>query len=393
MNHKRKAFTLIEILVSISLLSLIILVVNRIYFSVSDSQIRISNENFVQSDLEYFTRLISNNIKESQRGNGILCAISDGKFFDLNASSSAIAFIKDGECLEFYWFDDDGVGRIRMADSISGTDQFITSSKTNVLSLIFVVEDNKEIGQPLVTMLVKAAPISDVNNFVYIQSSVSVLENVTELPVHNWSCGDLIYDLDCNGYETVQIGDQCWMAKNLAYLPSVHSNAQFNTQGGSSLPGYGVYGYDGSDVPTAKALANYTTYGVLYNFYAVAQTGENAICPSGWHVPTIDEWITLATYLGGTSVAGGKMKQTGTSLWSSPNTGATNESGFTVLPAGYRRTNGSFDNVSYNAFFWSSSVDGSDAWYRSLFFNNTGVSANNDSQASGFSLRCLKDQD
>ncbi|MDD3711051.1 MAG: FISUMP domain-containing protein [Patescibacteria group bacterium] len=212
---------------------------------------------------------------------------------------------------------------------------------------------------------------------------------VATTPPVPWACGDNLTDSrDSNVYTTVEIDTQCWMAENLAYLPSVHSNSQFYTQGGSSLPGYGVYGYDGSDVPTAKAQDNYTTYGVLYNFFAVDQVN---ICPTDWHVPTDAEWTILTTYLGGTTVAGGKMKQTGTTLWTSPNTGATNESGFTALPAGYRNTVGSFSDVANDVYFWSSSVNNPNAWYRGLSYNSVGVYVSSGSQAYGFPVRCLQD--
>ncbi|MDD3711388.1 MAG: fibrobacter succinogenes major paralogous domain-containing protein, partial [Patescibacteria group bacterium] len=145
---------------------------------------------------------------------------------------------------------------------------------------------------------------------------------------------------------------------------------------------------DGSDVPTAKALDNYTTYGVLYNFFAVDQV---SICPSGWSVPTDAEWTTLTTYLGGADVAGGKMKETGTTHWTSPNTGATNESGFTALPVGYRSSDGSFLNLGYASNFWSSSEDDpGDSWARYLYYDSAEVGRSGGSQTSGDSVRCLQ---
>jgi uncharacterized protein (TIGR02145 family) len=138
------------------------------------------------------------------------------------------------------------------------------------------------------------------------------------------NCGT-VTDIDGNVYNTVTIGTQCWMAENLkttryndgtAILTGL-SNAdwQITTSGA-----YAIYNND---------PANNTTYGKLYNIYAVK---TNKLAPAGWHVPTYTEWTTLTTYLGGEAVAGGKMKAT--TLWSSPNTGATNSSGFTGLPAG-----------------------------------------------------------
>src|SRR5690554_6870297 len=108
---------------------------------------------------------------------------------------------------------------------------------------------------------------------------------------------------DGNVYNWVKIGNQIWMAENLAYLPEVvHSNAEFQTQSSNGQPGYGVYGYDGNDVATAKSQSNYTTYGVLYNWYAAMNGAESSmanpsgvqgVCPDGWHLPSDDEWHEL----------------------------------------------------------------------------------------------------
>jgi len=194
---------------------------------------------------------------------------------------------------------------------------------------------------------------------------------------------------DGNHYDAVKIGDQIWLAENLAYLPEVHSNAEFETQGNNSQPGYGVYGYDGSDIATAKSQANYSTYGVLYNWYTV-NTGN--LCPTGWHVPTDAEWTTLADYLGGESVAGGKLKESGTVHWQSPNTGATNETCFTALPGGYRTTAGTFDHIINLGHWWSASeYDTNNACYRDMLYYSSSVPSYDIEKEVGFSVRCIKD--
>lgn len=389
-SSKKPAFTLVEILVAISILAVVLLLISRIYFSISDSQKRFSGENLVQSDIEYFVRMASNNIKLAQKSDGILCAIPENKFFDLNATSSSLAFIKDGECLEFYLVDDNGVGRIKFYDSTLVTDQFITSSNTNILSLVFAVEDNIETGQPIVTILLKAAPVGSVDNFIYIQNTISVLENVVEVsgePV-DFVCGDDIYDSECNVYGTVEIGTQCWMSENLAYLPEVHDNRDFEERGSSQEPGYGVYDYNDRDLPSAKLHEHYQIYGVLYNWYAVNQV---SICPVGWSVPTDTQLTTLITYLGGESEAGGYMKEAGTAHWNSPNEGATNESYFTALPGGLRGTDGSFFSLGEYGLFWSSSVNGDDAWDMGLSHVSAEVGLDGNARGLGFSVRCIKD--
>ena len=131
-------------------------------------------------------------------------------------------------------------------------------------------------------------------------------------------------------------------------------------------------------------------YGKLYNWYTVADPRN--VCPTGWHVPTDAEWTTLTDYLGGESVAGGKMKSTGTQYWESPNTDATNESGFSGLPGGFRNYFGTFNSIGYDGYWWSSTEVGTfDAWYYNLYYYDGGVSRTNNGKEDGFSVRCLRD--
>jgi uncharacterized protein (TIGR02145 family) len=148
----------------------------------------------------------------------------------------------------------------------------------------------------------------------------------------------------------------------------------------------------------SNTTANGTTYGKLYNWYAVVgiydaasatnQALRKKLAPTGWHVPTDPEWTQLTDCLGGESVAGGKMKSTGTSLWQSPNTAATKKSGFSGLPGGYRLNNGAFKNVSNYGGWWSSSegITGRSLNYSSGFAFRSFNLAN-----GGFSVRCLRD--
>ncbi len=213
-------------------------------------------------------------------------------------------------------------------------------------------------------------------------------------------------------YTAVQIGTQCWMAENLAYLPAVYpSDSRSNT---SSY--YYVYDYQGTDVSAAKATSIYQTYGVLYNWPAAmagqassnsVPSGVQGICPSGWHLPSDEEWKILEGEVDsqysypdpewdgegwrGTD-AGGNLKETGTTHWNSPNTGATNSSGFTALPAGHRDVNGTFFTLGYVAIFWSSTEDYSNfAWGRYPSSNYANVYRGNHYKELGFSLRCCKD--
>jgi uncharacterized protein (TIGR02145 family) len=152
--------------------------------------------------------------------------------------------------------------------------------------------------------------------------------------------------------------------------------------------------------------ANGAIYGKLYNWYATAGIYDAAsqnnpalrkkLTPNGWHVPSDAEWTQLTDCLGGESVAGGKMKatgsiQAGTGFWQDPNTGATNSSGFTGLPGGCRFNNGIFNLLGYYGYWWSSTEFGTVAWYRSLDYNVNIVPRNGFSTSNGFSVRCVKD--
>ena len=195
-------------------------------------------------------------------------------------------------------------------------------------------------------------------------------------------CGSLVLHEDYL-YSTVQIGNQCWFAENCRYLPEVSPSSE----GSETSPYYYVFDYQGTDVATAKSSANYETYGVLYNWPAVMTEG---ICPSGWHIPSDQQFTELTDFLGGESIAGGKMKEAGYDHWNSPNEGATNSSGWTGLPGGYRYSGGfSFDG--YSGYWWSASESGSYSWIRALVNFNGNVSRASNGRYYGYSVRCVRD--
>ena len=202
--------------------------------------------------------------------------------------------------------------------------------------------------------------------------------------------GKPITDIDGNVYRIVNIGNQQWMADNLKVskysdgttIPNITDNTQWqnNTTG--------AWAYYNNDV------TNNAKYGKLYNWYAVSKTtnGNKNVCPTGWHVPTDAEWTVLTDYLGGASVAGGKMKEVGTTSWNIPNTDAINTSLFSALPGGYRGSNGYYVNIGSVGDWWSSAEYGTDdAWFRLLFFNFGGAGRNSASKRDGLSVRCLRD--
>ena len=196
-------------------------------------------------------------------------------------------------------------------------------------------------------------------------------------------------DIDGNIYETVIIGDQDWMAENLKVTHYRNGDTIPNVTDNSNWANLstGAYCYYDNDANNAD------TYGALYNWYAVEEDDTRGLAPEGWRVPTDDEWQTLVDYLGGSSVAGGKMKEAGTAHWNSPNTGATNESGFTGLPGGYRGSyTGYFYDLGNYGYFWSATEDStSTAWNRILSYNNPAVSRYYFNKQGGFSVRCVRD--
>ncbi|MEQ8907554.1 MAG: FISUMP domain-containing protein [Vicingaceae bacterium] len=202
---------------------------------------------------------------------------------------------------------------------------------------------------------------------------------------------------DGNGYTFVSIGSQVWMAENLKYLPAVVPSDSSSFK----VPLYYVYGYQGNDTAAAKATDNYRNYGVLYNFSAAAQGGAldpeipnqiKGVCPEGWHLPTDAEWTQLTDYLGGRPFAGGKLKATDTTFWKSPNTAATNETGFTALPAGFRASNNKFEDIRKNAFFWSATENGANlAWFRNMSHLYGDVYRIDFFKESALCVRCIRD--
>jgi uncharacterized protein (TIGR02145 family) len=198
-----------------------------------------------------------------------------------------------------------------------------------------------------------------------------------------------VRDIDGNTYNTVKIGTQVWMKENLKTTryqngdPIVFvtdSMAWSNAQAGA----YCNYRND-------PGIAQ--TYGRMYNYYTV--TDKRGLCPQGWHVPSDDEWQILCDYLGGNMIAGGKLKEAGTAHWSGPNEGATNESGFTALPAG-RQYHHEFWFLGEYTNMWSTTeyltdYDTDVVWCRYLSFSLEQFCRFTYKKHYGLSVRCIKD--
>jgi uncharacterized protein (TIGR02145 family) len=203
-----------------------------------------------------------------------------------------------------------------------------------------------------------------------------------------------VTDIDGNTYQTVRIGSQEWMAENL-------KTTRYRDGSDIECPGTdddswenntsGAYAWHDNDIN------NKETYGALYNWPAV--NSARGLCPEGWHIPTDTEWQTLVDYLGGEEIAGGSMKSTRTEpeahpRWDSPNTGATNHSGFAALPGGLRRSDGTFRESGVYSAWWAATEDDAtetEAWHRSISYFDTLVFHFVYGKGSGMSIRCVKD--
>ncbi len=262
-----------------------------------------------------------------------------------------------------------------------------TGDAPNGSAMLDVSSTNKGFLPPRMTTAQRNLIPSPVEGLVIYNSDEKTLN------IYNGNSWGLLYPVVCGQsfsdqrdgkvYTTVQIGNQCWMAQNLNVGTNIAGTV---TQTNNST--LEKYCYDNID-------ANCTIYGGLYQWDEMMQysstPGVQGICPTGWHLPTDEEWTILISYLGGIDVAGGKLKETGFAHWSDPNTGADNSSGFTALPAGARDTGGTFADLNDWGGWWSSSwSDASGAWQRGLIFSIAGVLRYNYSKPLGLSVRCLR---
>jgi uncharacterized protein (TIGR02145 family) len=195
----------------------------------------------------------------------------------------------------------------------------------------------------------------------------------------------MCFDRDGNAYPTFTIWGQTWMAENLRVthyrngeaIPNVTSNASWE-----ALSTGAYCWYNNDQATNAK-------YGVLYNWYTV--NDSRGLCPQGWHVPTGADWNTLTAYLGGASVAGGKMKSV-SALWESPNTDATNNSGFSGLPGGLRWDDGTSNQMRMDGYWWSSTeYSSNEVWFCDLYCCDGSAGFSAFDKRCGFSVRCLRD--
>jgi len=195
-----------------------------------------------------------------------------------------------------------------------------------------------------------------------------------------------VTDIEGNRYKTIVIGSRTWMAENLrttrytdsTLIPNVKDA---DTWASLSTPAYCWY--------KNSEAAFKSMYGAIYNWYTV---NTARLCPEGWHVPADTEWDDLTLLLGGEKTAGGKLKETGDSYWSTPNAGATNEYRFSSLPGGLRYYDGNFRDFGFGGYFWSSSEFSNErAFFRFMFYEDASMYRFDNDKKNGFYVRCIKD--
>jgi uncharacterized protein (TIGR02145 family) len=288
------------------------------------------------------------------------------------------------------------------ADNSTNEDGFKVQSKTGSAAYTDVATVNKDITTysdigltPNTTYTYRIYAYNTVGNSPTYTNEVSVTTNQGN------NNPESVNDASGNTYPTITIGTQVWMAENLrttkyndgTTVPLVLDKNQWGNN-------YGIY----TQLPmmcwynNQQGINTANKFGALYNWYSINTytNGNKNICPSGWHVPSDAEWTTLTMYLGGEAVAGGKMKSTGTDFWKSPNNDATNSSGFSGFPCGYRYGEGSFIEIGNVGQWWSSTEsEALFAWYRTLYYATGAVyrydGKNDYGKAQGLSIRCIKD--
>jgi uncharacterized protein (TIGR02145 family) len=233
---------------------------------------------------------------------------------------------------------------------------------------------------------------TDATNYNSITKTVKI--NVTHVATigaiifnPNLSYGT-VTDIDGNVYKTITIDTKTWMAQNLRTtrfrngdsIPQVKDNTEWSNLTTGAYCNY-------NNTVNSDIIA---VYGRLYNGYVISDSRN--IAPAGWHVARDDEWTALTDHAGGEDVAGGKLKETGTTHWLDPNYGSTNESGFTALPAGYRTFYGESEDAGFSGSWWSSTVfNTSDVWMQGMFYSSGITYRDHYAKVNGFSVRCVKD--
>ena len=250
------------------------------------------------------------------------------------------------------------------------------------VNLSTLLSQDNDAGGAQIKNLADPTHAQDVATKAYVDALENFLVSQGVIPLR---------DYDGNTYTTVTLGDQVWTVENLRTAHYNNGDPIPNVTDGTEWTGL----TSGAWVWFMNDNQYENDFGKLYNWFAVSD--PRSLCPSGWHVPSDTEWQTLIDFLGGWEIAGGKLKTTGTleagtGLWASPNTGATNESGFSALPGGIRDSDSQFHFLYSIGYWWSSTdVSNDSAWERVMYYDGIHVARHGFLKTKGFSVRCIKD--
>lgn len=282
----------------------------------------------------------------------------------------------------------DPVFETSIAGSITGTDTANWNNKLEsyieTQNLYAVLTLGNSAGNKNITNLADPVNNKDATTKAYVDKLETRIEAMENLLIESGLY--TLTDVEGNVYDIVIIGTQVWMAEN---LKTTHYNdgtpiplvTEDTAWAKTRTPAYCWVNND--------SAAYAQTYGALYNWYTV-KTGN--LCPTGWHVPSYTDWTILANFLGGESVAGGKLKEADTINWASPNVSATNETDFTALPGGFRFTSGDFYYFGKFGYWWATKEAATySAYCRKIYHNYSNLYDNFSIKWEGLSVRCLKD--
>jgi uncharacterized protein (TIGR02145 family) len=321
----------------------------------------------------------------TEKGNAVICIVDlSGKtVYQISTllSPGAYSFLVSGLSQGIYFVKVTGKNYNYSSKLIS------QSNLQNVTRIEYVSSDMNYSGYPLKNIAATIdMPYTDGDRLLYKGTADIYTTIATDIPTSSETITfyfDACTDNDGNNYAITEIGTQIWMAENL--------NVGVRLNGTQEQINNGVfekYCYNDDE-------DNCDTYGGLYQWNEIMEydttAGTQGICPNGWHIPKNAEWSSLKDFLEGEE-AGGKMKETGTVHWAPPNTGATNESGFTALPSGDRSPYGPFDELATSAFFWSSNqLNIDDAYDWDLLYDKSHLYGTSTLKTYGLAVRCILD--
>ncbi len=281
----------------------------------------------------------------------------------------------------------DGIHFLEVGMDLSGGSNFSLMGTTQLLSVPYAFH-----AKSASSLIGSHLGVSETGDTLYFGEDFVVIPGISGnnggLGNQYFTPGQGVTDIDGNDYPSIMLSNgQEWMAENLR--TTTYAN-------GDPIPTFP--NPDLWSIQTSGAWVLYNNdeqyeghpYGLLYNWYTAVD--ERNVCPSGWHVPDEQEWNALASLLGGSFIAGGKMKSTGLEFWDSPNLDASNLSGFNGLPAGARLFNGTFGLEGIVGCWWSTAEnDANTAWPRAVDFEDGVLGRVSDPKPDGYSIRCLKD--